>query len=84
MADGLSYPLNFAVGRTGLYLLSRGQAQHETAIEHVDPASGKRRRLASLDKRWWFGVALSPDESTLMYSVVESVSSDLMVVDGAW
>ncbi|AMY10727.1 Transcriptional regulatory protein QseB [Luteitalea pratensis] len=36
---------------------------------------------ASLGKRSWFGVALSPDESTLLYSVVESLNRDLMLVD---
>jgi Tol biopolymer transport system component/DNA-binding winged helix-turn-helix (wHTH) protein len=84
VVDGLSYSLNFAVGRTGLYLVSRGRGADETAIEHVALESGARRRLASLGKRWWFGLTLSPDEHTLLYSVVESVNSDLMVVDRAW
>ena len=84
VVDGLSYSLNFAIGRTGMYMLTRGRAVDDTGIEHVDPASGTRRRLAYLGKRWWFGVALSPDESALLYSVVETVSSDLMLVDGAW
>ena len=84
VVDGLSYSLNFAIGRTGIYMLTRGRAVDDTGIEHVDPASGARRRLAYLGKRWWFGVALSPDESALLYSVVETVSSDLILVDGAW
>jgi hypothetical protein len=35
-------------------------------------------------KRWWFGLALSPDEKSLLYSVVESVNSNLMLVEKAW
>jgi hypothetical protein len=41
-------------------------------------------RVARVGKRWWFGMALSPNETSLLYSVVEHVSSNLMLVEKAW
>lgn len=82
VAEGLSYGSNFAVGREALYYVSREGAIEDTAIERVDLKSLARTRLVGIGKRWWFGVALSPDEQWLMYSVVENINSNLMVVEG--
>ena len=84
VVDGLSYSSNFAVGRTGLYFMSRGGPVNDTAIEYLDLASQRRTRLAGIGKRWWFGIALSPDEKSLLYSVVENMSDNLMLVEKAW
>jgi len=82
--DGLSYSLNFAVGHTAIYLMSRGNSANDTAIERFDLVSRARTRLATIGKRWWFGVALSPDEKSFLYSVVDGMSSNLMLVEKAW
>jgi Tol biopolymer transport system component/DNA-binding winged helix-turn-helix (wHTH) protein len=82
--DGLSYSINFAVGRRGIYFISRNGENTETAAEYFDVASNTRTRLAMIGKRWWFGVALSPDEQWFMYSVVNDMNSNLMLVDNAY
>ncbi len=82
VAEGLSYSSNFAVGREALYFLSRSGAADDTAIERVNLKSLARTRLVGIGKRWWFGVALNPDEQWLLYSVVENMNSNLMLVDG--
>ncbi len=64
--------------------MSRAGLISDTAIEYLDFASRKRTRLAAVGKRWWFGMALSPDETSLLFSVVESVNSNLMLVEQAW
>ena len=82
VVDGLSYSTNFAVGARGLYFVSRGESMYDTAVEYLEFGSLTRTRLAGLGgRRWGFGVALSPDEHWFMYSVVQSVNSNLMVVD---
>ena len=51
-------------------------------MEYLEFGSLTRTRLAGLGgRRWWYGVALSPDEQWFMYSVVQSMNSNLMVVD---
>ena len=82
VAEGLSYSANFAVGDSGLYFLSRGESVNDAAVEHLAFASLTRTRLADLGgRRWWYGVALSPDQQWFMYSVVQNMNSNLMVVD---
>ena len=84
VVEGLSYSTNFALGSRGLYLMARGESSYDTAIDYVDLASRSRKRLTSIGKRWWFGLALSPDEKSLLYSIVESSDANLMLVDKAW
>ena len=84
VVDGLSYSSNFAVGERGLYFMSRGVSSSDTSIEYFDLSTRKRTRLGAIGKRWWFGIALSPDEQSLMYSVVDRIDSNLMTVDSPW
>ena len=82
--DGLSYFSNFAVGERRLYFISQGASVTDTSIEYFDVFAGRRTRLGAIGKQWWYGVALSPDEKWLMYSVVDRTDSKLMVVDKPW
>jgi dipeptidyl aminopeptidase/acylaminoacyl peptidase len=81
VVDGLSYSLNFAVGDRGIYFLAAGEAPQNTALVFLELATGKRTTLRSLGKQWWFGLALSPDQRSLLFSTVDSAGSNLMVVD---
>jgi serine/threonine protein kinase/Tol biopolymer transport system component len=82
VVNGLSYSTNFAVGARGLFFVSRGESMYDTAVEYVEFGSLRRTRLASLGgRRWGYGVALSPDQQWFTYSVVQSMNSNLMVVD---
>jgi Tol biopolymer transport system component/DNA-binding winged helix-turn-helix (wHTH) protein len=79
VVDGLSYNFNFAVTSKGIYLL----AQHGPfgSIEFFDLATRKITRLYTLDRQFWFGFALSPDERAILFSQIDSRSSDLMLVE---
>ena len=87
--DGLTYTCNFAVVEKGIYLLSlEGSVQFlsltrnsRVLLEFFDFATGRRTRLHSLDKPFWFGVALSPDERWFLYSQIDQEGSDLMLVE---
>jgi hypothetical protein len=50
-------------------------------VDFFDFATGKRSTLVRLDKPFWFGMTLSRDERSLVFSLVDSASSNLMLVD---
>jgi len=78
---GLSYSLNFVVADTGIYFLAIGDAPKETSIDFFEVATGRRTTLLKLGKEHWWGMALSPDQQSLLYSVVDSAGSNLMLVE---
>jgi Tol biopolymer transport system component/DNA-binding winged helix-turn-helix (wHTH) protein len=81
VVDGLSYSLNFAVGERGLYFAAVNDASDKVSIDFFDFRTRQRSTLGRLDKPFWYGMAMSPDERSLVFSVVESAGSNLMVVD---
>jgi hypothetical protein len=49
---------------------------------HLERQGGSDSALVRLDKRFWFGMTLSPDERSLIFPLVDSAGSNLMLVDG--
>ena len=76
--DGLSYSLNFAVADAGIYFLSLGEKPETSILELYDPRGGTRTRLLTIDKGWFYGMALSPDQHHLCYTVMDRQGSGLM------
>ena len=77
--DGLSYSFNFAVTDKGIYLLAlRGPV---ASIEFFDLATRKSTLRYTLDRPFWFGFALAPDERSILFSKIDSQGSDLMLVE---
>jgi Tol biopolymer transport system component/DNA-binding winged helix-turn-helix (wHTH) protein len=81
VVDDLSYSLNFVVGDKGLYFIAVGDTPAKTSIDFYEFATGKRTTLLTLGKEHWWGMALSPDQQSLLYAVIDSSGSNLMVVD---
>ena len=81
VVDGLSYSLNFAVGERGLYFVAFGATGDKPSVDFFDFATSKRSTLVRLDKPFWFGMTLSPDERSLVFSLVDSAGSNVMLVD---
>jgi Tol biopolymer transport system component/DNA-binding winged helix-turn-helix (wHTH) protein len=92
VADRLAFSRNFAVGEHGLYLMALDPSLGHppltwitpgpTLIDYIDFATRKRTTLARFDKTYSIGLTLTPDERSLLFSLVESAGSDLMRVDG--
>jgi Tol biopolymer transport system component/DNA-binding winged helix-turn-helix (wHTH) protein len=82
VAEGLSYPANFVVASRGIYFLAVGQSPEQTSIDFVESGTGRRTTIVTIGKRWWYGAALSPDEQTMLFSMIDSSGSNLMLVDG--
>lgn len=55
--------------------------RHLASIVYFDLASGRATELARLDEPSWFGVALSRDRRSLLFSVEDHAVSNLMVVE---
>lgn len=51
------------------------------SIDFFEFKTGKRSTLLRLDKFWWYGMALSPDQQSVLYSVIDSAGSNLMLVE---
>jgi Tol biopolymer transport system component/DNA-binding winged helix-turn-helix (wHTH) protein len=81
VVEGLSYSLNFVVADRGIYFLALGDAPPKTSIDFFEFATGRRTTLLTLGKEWWFGMALSTDQKSLLYSVIDNAGSNLMLVD---
>ena len=84
VAQGLNQPGNFAVGQQAVHALVVGNLAHHTSVVIVETRTG-RQRVVPFGKGMWMGVALSPDERTLLVSAVDTVGnkhgSDLMIVE---
>jgi serine/threonine protein kinase len=81
IAERLSNNMNYVVARRGIYLVAVGDAPHKTSLDLHEFETGKQTTLLEIGKQWWFGMALSPDERSLLISTVDSAGSNLMMVD---
>ena len=80
LVDGLSYSLNFAVSRQGLYFIALNGTPDQASVDFFDFSTRQRSTLVRLDKRFWLGITLSPDEQSLVFPLVDSAGSHLMLV----
>jgi Tol biopolymer transport system component/DNA-binding winged helix-turn-helix (wHTH) protein len=81
VVDGLSYSLNFAVGARGLYFIALTETPDRPSVDFLDFTTLRRSTLARLDKRFETGMTLSPDERSVIFPLVDSAGSNLMLVD---
>jgi Tol biopolymer transport system component/DNA-binding winged helix-turn-helix (wHTH) protein len=81
VVDGLSYSLNFTVSTRGLYFIALNSAPDRPSVDFLDFRTLQRSTLARLDKQLWIGMTLSPDERSLVFPLVDSAGSNLMLVD---
>jgi hypothetical protein len=70
------------VADKGIYFLSVGDRETETALEFYEFKTGKRKQLRAVGKTWFYGMAISPRQDSICYSIVDQAGSSLMVVDG--
>jgi Tol biopolymer transport system component len=82
VVEGLSDPGNFVVAKRGVYFVAVGQSLEQTSIDFVDSGTGARTTIVRLGKFAWYGAALSPDEGTMLFATIDSIGSNLMLVDG--
>jgi len=82
VAEGLSNSLNFAVGERGLYFVAVNETPNRTSIDLLDLRTRQRSTLVRLDQPYWHGgMTLALDEHSLVYAMVDSAGSNLMLVE---
>ena len=81
VVEGLSHSLNFVVADRGLYFLAGPWHAAGSSVDFFEYTTGKRTTLFSVGKPSWAGMALSPDQRSLLYSVIDGEGADLMLVE---
>jgi hypothetical protein len=69
------------VGDRGVYFLAVGDSPSKTSIDFFEFSTGRRTTLATVGKPWWSGIALSPDQASLLFATIDRDGSDLMLVE---
>jgi hypothetical protein len=92
--SGVSSFLNVALTRQAIYYIANQTPDGEQWLERLDLASQKLQRMMNLNEgsKVWFknsmdshvvmsraGLAVSPDERTLLWAQADQAGSDLMV-----
>ncbi|MGH9628589.1 MAG: TolB family protein, partial [Bryobacteraceae bacterium] len=81
--DGLVYSINFGLTREGIYYMSAGPSPRQSTISFFDFRTRKTRSVLQIDKLWWFGLTVSPDQRSVLYSVRDQDGTDLLLVEHA-
>ena len=72
---------NFEVSKEGIYFVTIRDRSGFYAIRFYDFASGTIRTLATIRKDVEWGLTVSPDRRTILYSQIDEGGSDLMLVE---
>jgi len=59
-----------------------GSRSSDTSIDFVESGTGRRTTIVKVGKLWWYGAALAPDERTMLFATIDSMGSNLMLVNG--
>jgi eukaryotic-like serine/threonine-protein kinase len=82
MADPVDgYASAYAPGRKGIYFIRQASDGRGRALAFFSFASRQTTILADISHPVDFGFAVSPDEQLILYSQIDHVASDLMLVD---
>lgn len=82
MLNDLSYSSNFMPVEKGIYFFSTsGGPDGRAAIEFLDFQTGRRRVVSGLEKPFTYGIAVSPDQRSLVHGLMDNATSNLMLVE---
>jgi Tol biopolymer transport system component len=76
--DGINW-FNWSLVRNGIYLLNTAE-KAKASVDFFDFASGRVRHVFTLDKPWGWGLAVSPDEHSVLFVQSEFEESNIMIV----
>jgi Tol biopolymer transport system component len=79
--DNLERSLNFSVGSGGIYFAARDRADGPAYLAHYDLQRAVTKRLLAVERPLSFGLTVSPDGGSLLYSTVDRQEADLMLVE---
>ena len=70
----------FAVGSNGIYFHAAARVDSQYCIRYLNFRDGQIREVVCADKPFNYGMALSPDEHSLIYSQIDQAGLDLRLV----
>ena len=65
----------------GIYFFTPPDGQGHSDIRLYEFATGKTKKITSIEQRIDFAIAVTPDGQTILYTQVDEVGSDLMLVE---
>lgn len=71
----------YAPGRKGIYFVRQGTPASKQSLMFFRFKDGQTTTLTEISRPLELGFALSPDERTILYSQIDHVSSELMLVE---
>ena len=77
--DSLSTPWNYQVTEEGIYYIS-GEVPN-VSISFLRFATGETQTLAKLDKHYGWGMSVSPDRRTILFTQLDRDAIDLELVE---
>jgi Tol biopolymer transport system component len=72
---------NYAVVEQGVYFMAKSESAAGSSIQFFNFANQKIRPIATIDRPVWLGLSVSPDGRWVLYSQVDQVGSDLVLVE---
>ena len=74
-------PMNYVVTEDGIYFIPALGPARRSTVRFRKFANGKTETLAELDKFTMWGITVSPDRRTILYTQMDQNEMDLMLVD---
>jgi Tol biopolymer transport system component len=71
----------FTLGKEGIYFCTAPDKQGHKDLSIYDFATGKTRKILTIERQLGLGLAVSPDDRTILYSQLDEAGSDLMLVE---
>jgi eukaryotic-like serine/threonine-protein kinase len=71
---------NFCIGSAGIYYVTANTEDRRILL--FNDRSGETRELARLSSQPYFGLTVAPDGRSLLFSQIDTIESDLFLVEG--
>ncbi len=71
----------WAVGKQGIYFFTPSDGQGHSDLCIYRYTYGKVSRLLTIDRKLYYWIAVSPDDRTILYTQLDTVGTDLMLVE---
>jgi hypothetical protein len=69
------------VGSTGVYFTPHPKPDGSTSVQKMRFSDGMVETITVLPREAWFGLSVSPDERSILFSQVDHEESNLMLVE---
>jgi hypothetical protein len=65
----------------GIYHIARADKEGAYPLQFFDFATGRSRVLTRIETQLYWGLAVSPDRKTVLFTVAKPINYDLMLIE---